>query len=76
MDCVKMPGKIEPLATRQNSDGNLGGFGGAKDEFYMLRRFFQRFQQGVEGLAREHVHFVDNVYFESRPAGPDIDVLP
>ena len=34
------------------------------------------FRQGVEGLPREHVDFVDDVDLESRPAGPHVDVLP
>ncbi len=32
----------------------------------MGRRLFQRLQQGVEGLGREHVHFVDDVDLVAR----------
>ena len=38
--------------------------GGGEDEFYVSGRFFQCFQEGVEGLGREHVDFVDDVDFE------------
>ena len=34
------------------------------------------FSKRVEGLAREHVNFVDDVDLEPRPAGPHADVLP
>ena len=35
----------------------------------MFRRFLQRLEQGIEGLGREHVHFIDNVDLVARPAG-------
>ena len=56
--------------------GIFVGFGGAEDELHVLGRLFQRLQQGVERLAREHVDFVDDVDLEPRPAGPHADVLP
>ena len=34
----------------------------------MLRRLFQRFQQRIEAVAGEHVHFVDQVDLEA-PTG-------
>ena len=42
----------------------------------MLGRLFQRLEQRVERLVREHVHFVDDVDLEAGAAGPDVDVLP
>ena len=69
-------GEIEPLAARQDRDRDLRRLGRAEDELHMLRRLFQRLQQGVEGLAGEHVDFVDDVDLEPRPAGPHVDVLP
>ena len=69
-------GEIEPLAAREDRDRDLRRFGRAEDELHVLRRLFQRLQQGVEGLAGEHVDFVDDVNLESRPAGPHVDVLP
>jgi hypothetical protein len=44
-------------------DGDLVGFGGAEDEFHVRGRLFHGLEQGVEGLAREHVDFVDDVDF-------------
>ncbi len=32
----------------------------------MRRRFFQRFQHGVECVVRQHVHFVDHIDLEAR----------
>ena len=42
----------------------------------MLGRLFERLEQGVERLLREHVDFVDDVDLVPRAAGPDGDVLP
>ena len=39
------------------------GLGRRKDEEDAFRRFFQRFEQSVEGLRRQHMHFVDDVDF-------------
>ena len=48
------------LAARQHRDRDLAQFRRREHEFYVRRRFFQRFQQRVEGVAGEHVHFVDD----------------
>ena len=37
--------------------------GGRQYEFHMLRRLFQRFEHGIEGRLRQHVHFVDDIDF-------------
>ncbi len=58
--------QIEALAARQNSDRNLADFGGGEDELHVLRRLFERLQQAVERLRREHVHFVDDIDFVAR----------
>ena len=34
------------------------GFRGCENKFDMRWRFFQRFEQGVEGFLSEHVHFI------------------
>ena len=67
--------EIVTLTTRQDGHGNLVRFGRGKEELHMLRRFFQRFKQRVERLFGQHMNFVDNVNFESRPAGTDGNVL-
>ena len=54
-------GEIEPLAARQDRDRNLLRLGRGEDELHMLGRLFERLQQGVERLLREHVDFVDDV---------------
>ena len=42
----------------------------------MPRRLLEGLEQGVEGLAREHVDFVDDVDLEPAPGRADGDVLP
>ena len=41
----------------------------------MLRRLFQRLQESVEGLLRQHVHFVDDVDLGARGHRPIARVL-
>ena len=48
------------LAAAHNGDGKLVRLCGGKDKDHALRRLFQRLQQGVEGVAGEHVGFVDD----------------
>ena len=57
------------LAARQNRDRNLADFGRGEDELHMFRRLFERLQQAVEGLRREHVHLVDDVDLVARRNG-------
>src|SRR5205823_1181428 len=53
--------EVEPLAAREDCDRNLLNLGRGEDEFDVRRRFFERLQERVERLAREHVDFVDDV---------------
>ena len=55
------PAQIEALAARQHRDRHLSDFGGGEHEFGVLRRLFQRLQEGVERRRRQHVDFVDDV---------------
>jgi len=59
--------QIKTLTARENGGEYFLRLGGCKEKLHVWRRFFKRFKNGVEGLAREHVHFVDDVDFE-RPA--------
>ena len=70
-----------PLAPRQYRHGNPFRLRRRQNEYDVGRRLFQRFQQGVEGFRRQHVHFVDNVYllmafgrhkFDRFPQCPDV----
>ncbi len=36
-------------------------FRGRQNKYDMSRRFFERFEQGVESLAGKHMGFVDNI---------------
>ena len=63
------PPQVEALAARQHGDRHLADLGGGENELHMRRRLFQRFQQGVEGAGREHMHFVDDIDLEARLDG-------
>ena len=58
--------QVEALAARQHRDRHLADLGGGEDELHMRRRLFERLQQAVEGLRRQHVHFVDDVDLVAR----------
>ena len=51
----------EALTARQDRQRNLLDFCRGKHEFGVRRRLFERLQQGIEGVAGEHVDFVDDV---------------
>ena len=63
--------EIEALAAGDDGGGDLVDVGGGEDELDVLGRFFEGFEQGVEGAAGEHVHFVDDVDFEGGACGAD-----
>ncbi len=64
------PPQVELQATRQHRHQQFLRIGGGEQEFHMPGRFFQRLEQGIEGIAREHVHFVDQKYFEAPARRP------
>ena len=56
--------ELVALAARKDCGRNFVNFGGGQDENNMRRRFFQRFQQGIEGLVGKHVNFINNIHLE------------
>ena len=58
--------QVKTLAARQHRDRQLVDLGRGKQELHMRRRLFQRLEQGVEGVAAEHVDFVDDVDLVAR----------
>ena len=58
--------QIEALAARQHRHRHLADFGGGENELGVRRRLFQRLEQRVEGRARQHVHFVEDVDLVAR----------
>ena len=52
-------------APRQDGDRQLLWIGRRQQKLYMLRRLLQRLQQGVETVAGQHVHFVNQVDLEA-----------
>ena len=55
--------QIEPLTAGAHSDRNLFDLGRREQKFHMVGRLFQGFQETVESLFGEHMHFVDNIDF-------------
>ena len=55
--------------------GHLLDLGRGEQELHVLRRLLQRLQQAVEGLLRQHVHFVDDVDLGARRHRPVARVL-
>ena len=53
---------MELQATREDRDRQFLRIGGREQELYVRRRLLQRLEQCVEGMRREHVHFVDQVH--------------
>ena len=60
------PAQIEPLAAREHRHRHLAHLGRGEDEDRLRRRLLQGLEQAVEGLLREHVHFVDDVDLVAR----------
>jgi hypothetical protein len=57
--------KMKLQTARQDSDRQLLRIGGRQQELDVCRRLFQRFQQRIEAVAREHVDFIDQVNLET-----------
>ena len=53
--------QVELQAARQHRHRDLLRIGRREHELHVLRRLLERLQHRVEGVAREHVHFVDDV---------------
>ena len=58
--------QVEPLAARQHRHRHLVDLGRREQEFDVRRRLFERFQQRIEGVTRQHMHFVDDVDLVAR----------
>ena len=58
--------EVEALAAAEHGHRHLADLGGGEQELHMRRRLFQRLEQRVERLLRQHVHFVDDVDLVAR----------
>ncbi len=67
--------EVELQTARENGHRQLLRIGGGQQEFDVRRRLFQRLQQRVEAVAREHVHFVDQVDLEAAARRRVLDVV-
>src|ERR1039458_8442401 len=61
--------KAEVLAARADGLGDILGLRGGQHEDDVVRRLFQRLEQGVEGGIGDLVGFVENVDFEAVASG-------
>ena len=57
------PAQIKTLASGQDSCRHFADFGSRKNEFYIFRRLFQRLQQCIKCIFRQHMHFINNIDF-------------
>ena len=69
------PAQVETLAAAQDGHRHLADLGGGENEFGVRRRLFQRLQQGVEGLVRQHVHLVEHIDLVARLDGGVADAF-
>src|SRR3546814_983690 len=58
--------EVEALAARQHRHRYLVHLRRREQELDVRGRLFERFQKRIEGVARQHVHFVDDVYLVAR----------
>lgn len=65
----------ELQAPRQNRCRKFLRVGGRQDELDVGRWFFEGLEQRIEGMAGEHVHFVDQVDLEAPTARRVLDVV-
>ena len=54
-----------PLTTATDGLDHLVWFGGRKDEVHPFWGLFQELKKGVEGLVRQHMHFIDDKHTAS-----------
>ena len=59
--------EVEALAARQDRRRDLVHLGRGEHEDHMRRRLFQRLQERVPRVRRQHVHLVDDVDLAPRP---------
>ena len=56
------PMKVKPLAPGENGCRQFVDLRRGQNKQHMGRRFFQGFQQGVEGPLRQHMYLIDNIH--------------
>ena len=67
--------QVELQTARQNGDRYPFRLGRRQQEFYMLGRFLQGLEQGVEAVFREHVDFIDEIDLVPSGSGRILDVI-
>ena len=67
--------KMELQTARQDSHRQLLRIGSRQQELNVRGRLFERFQQGVKTVARQHVHFVDQVDLKATARRRILDVI-
>jgi len=63
------------LAAAEHRHRHLLGIGRAEDEDHVLGRLLQGFEEGIEGVRREHVRLVDDVDLAAAEGGRQVHLL-
>ena len=58
--------QVEALRAAEHCNRQFLDFGRREEELHMRRRLFERLEQRIEGIARQHVDFVDDVDLVAR----------
>ncbi len=67
--------KMKLQTAGEDSYRQLLRIGGGKQEFNVRRRLFERFQQRVKAVARQHMHFIDQVDLKAAARGRILHVV-
>ena len=67
--------KMELQTARQDSHRQLLRIGSRQQELNVRGRLFERFQQGVKTVARQHVHFVNQIDLKATARWRVLDVI-
>ena len=65
----------ELQTARQDGDRQLLRVGGREQEFHVGRRLFQRLEQRIETVGRQHVHLIDEVHLVASLGRGVLDVV-
>ncbi|MBV6417113.1 MAG: hypothetical protein CMLOHMNK_01750 [Steroidobacteraceae bacterium] len=67
--------QVELQAARQHGHRQLLRIGGREQELDVRWRLLERLQQRIEGMLREHVHFIDEIHLAAAGRGRVLHVL-
>ena len=74
-EVCRQPFETELQTAREHGDRQFLRIGGRQQEFDVRRRLFEGFQQRIEGVVGQHVHFVDEVHLVAAASGRVLHVV-